>query len=158
MTASPCPPPERDGWPGNEPDGRKDAGAVMPFHALFLALLTPPLAAFFLLLMFGARPLGAPLVLATLAPAYFIGFVPALLAGWLDVLLARHGWRVLARLATVAGMGIIAGLVILAPLHLEGRIHGVMPLLLPLALALSAILALGLALLMARLYARNRPV
>ncbi len=53
-------------------------------------------------------------------------------------------------------MGIVAGLVILAPLHLEGRIHGVMPLLLPLALALSAILALGLALLMARLYARNR--
>lgn len=117
----------------------------MPFHALFLALLTPPLAAFFLLLMFGVRPLGAPLVLATLAPAYFIGFAPAFLAGWLDASLARRGWHALARLALAAAIAAVAGLIVLAPLHLDGRLHGSMPLLIPLSLALSAMLALGVA-------------
>ena len=132
-------------------------GAAMPFHALFLALLTPALAAFFLLLIFGARPLGAPLVLAALAPAYLVGFLPAFLAGRLDGLLAQRGWHAPARLATVAGIAIVAGLIVLAPLHLEGFIHGAMPLLFPLALAVSAVLALGLTLLLARFCWRKHP-
>ena len=108
-------------------DGREDAGAVMPFHALFLALVTPPLAAILVLVVFGARPLGIPLVFAALAPAYLIGFAPAFLAGRLDQTLAKRGWRVVARLSIAAGIACTAGMAILTPLHLSGRLHGALP-------------------------------
>lgn len=137
-------------------DGREDAGAVMPFHALFLALVTPPLAAILVLVVFGARPLGIPLVFAALAPAYLIGFAPAFLAGRLDQTLAKRGWRVVARLSIAAGIACTAGMAILTPLHLSGRLHGALPLLFPLALAMSAVLGLGAALLFGRLLVQWR--
>lgn len=84
-------------------DGRGDAGEVMSFHALFLALVTPPLAAILVLVVFGARPLGLPLVVATLAPAYFVGFAPAFLAGRLDQALAKMA------VAFAVGAGDVSG-------------------------------------------------
>lgn len=137
-------------------DGRQHAGEVMPFHALFLALVTPPLAAILLLVVFGARPLGVPMVLATLAPAYVAGFAPAFLAGRFDQSLARRGWRAVGRLLVAAGLACITGTILLAPLHLTGRLHGALPLLFPLVLALSAVLALTIAQLSARLLAGMR--
>lgn len=137
-------------------DGREDVGAVMPFHALFLALATPPLAAILLLLMFGASPVDGSLVLAGLPPAYFIGFAPAFLAGRFDRSLARRGWRAVARLSVAAGIAGSTGMAILADLYLTGRLHGTMPLLVPVALALAFFLALGTALFLAQLIARAR--
>lgn len=137
-------------------EGREHASAVMRFHALFLALVTPPLAAILVLVVFGARPLGLPLIVATLAPAYFVGFAPAFLAGRLDQALAKRGWRVVARLSIAAGIACTAGIAILAPLHLGNRLQGAWPLLLPLALAMSAVLSLGAAVVCGRLLARAR--
>lgn len=138
--------------------GREQPSEVMPFHELFLALLTPPLAAILLLVVFGAHPIDASLVFATLAPAYFIGFAPAFLAGRLDQALAKRGWHVVARLSIAAGIACTAGMAILAPLHLGNSLHGTSPLLLPLALALamSAVLSLGAAVVCGRLFARAR--
>lgn len=137
-------------------DGRQHAGEVMPFHALFLALVTPPLAAILVLVVFGASPVDGSLVLASLAPAYFIGFAPAFLAGRFDRSLARRGWRAVARLSVAAGIAGSTGIAILADLYLTGRLHGTTPLLLPVALALSAFLALGTALFLAQFIARAR--
>lgn len=123
---------------------------VMRFHASFLALVAPPLAAVLLLWLFGASPLTVPLMLSALPPAYVLGAVPAFLAGRLDGALARRGWGASARLAVAASIGGGLGLLVLAPLYLTGRIHGPDPLLAPLALALAAVAALGLALARAR--------
>ena len=156
MTASPCRRPEPGGRPRNEWGSREHAGEVVPFHALYLGLVAPPLAALITMAMFGARPLGVPLVLATMAPAYLFGFVPAFLVGRLDRSLAERGWQVPARLSVAAGIAGTVGMAILAPLHFTGRLQGAMPLLFPLALAMSAVLTLGCAQTCARLVARAR--
>lgn len=155
MTASPFPPPEGERRRGVEPDGRQRANAAIPFHALFLALVVPALAAIILLAAFGAQPLGLALVLAALAPAYFIGFAPAFLAGRFDQSLAEKGWSAVTRLSVMAGIAWATGMAIVIPLHLAGHIHGAMPLLFPLALVLSAVLGLGSALFLARLAFRR---
>ncbi len=123
----------------------------MPFHAVFLALTVPPLAATLALFLLGASPVGLPLVGSILAPAYVIGGGPAFLAGRLDAALARRGWSVASRLAGAAGLGCLAGLVVLAPLSLAGMIGGPLPLLLPLACSAAAMASLVLAILLARL-------
>lgn len=120
------------------------ADGVMPFHGLVLAVILPPLAAFATLFAFGAdAPLG-PALLAALPPAYLLGAVPALLAGVLDRHLARRGVGKLLRLAVAAGLAATAGLGLLAPALLTGRIQGPSFLLFPASLAASAVVALGL--------------
>lgn len=134
---------------------REGSSAVMPFHALTLALVAPPLAGGLLLLFFDAWPIGLPLVVSILAPSYFIGGVPAFLAGRLDAALAVRGWSALRRLGCVAVLAGATGATILPPLYVSGRIHGVLPLLLPAALALSAVLALGFNMALARIVFAN---
>lgn len=124
-------------------------GPVMPFHATFLTLAVPPIAAVGTLALLGASPIGLALIASVLAPAYGIGAAPAFLAGRLDAALARRGWSVPSRFATAAGLGALAGLVVLAPFYLTGMVGGAIPLFLPLACSAAAVAALGLALLLA---------
>ena len=131
------------------------AGALMPFHALILTLLAPPLAGVQLLFLMGARPFDLSLVASMLAPVYFIGAAPAFLAGRLDAMLASSGWSVARRLAAIAAIGGAAGGVILAPLYIAGMMHGALPLLFPLVLAFSASLALGFNMVLVRIIAAN---
>ena len=123
----------------------------MPFHAAFLALTVPPVAAVLALSLFGAAPIGMRLIASVLPPAYALGAAPAFLGGRLDRRLARKGWTIAARLTTAALLALAAGLALLAPFYLTGRIGGAPPLLLPVAFALSALLALGLSVLVAQL-------
>ncbi|MFP5077726.1 hypothetical protein ACLE20_10505 [Rhizobium sp. YIM 134829] len=127
------------------------AARLMPFHATFLALTVPPVAAVLTLQLFGAAPLGPGLIASVLPPAYLIGAAPAFLGGRLDGVLARRGWRLVSRLTLAAGLSGLAGLLILAPLFLTGRTRGALPLLAPAAFAAAAVAALGLAMLLARL-------
>ncbi|MCD2171984.1 hypothetical protein [Rhizobium sp. C4] len=124
----------------------------MPFHALTLALVMPPLAGLLLLVSFGAWPIGAPLVFSILAPAYVIGAAPAFVAGRLDVRLASRGWRAGSRLASLAALAFVFGAMLLVPFYVSGRIHGAEPLLMPFALGLSAGLALGFNMVLTRLF------
>lgn len=134
---------------GQEPSERTKS--LMPFHAAFLGLTVPPVAAALVLFLLGASPTGLPLLTSSLAPAYLIGGVPAFLAGNLDVALARSGWGAAARLAVAAGLGSLAGMFVLAPLYLAGMVGGFLPLLLPLACAAAAVVGLGFSILLARL-------
>ena len=128
---------------------------IMPFHASFLALSTPLLAAVLGLFFLGASPIGIPLIASVLAPAFGIGGMPAFLAGRLDAALLRKGWSVSVRLVTVGGLGFLAGLVVLAPFYLGGMVGGPVPLLLPLACSIAAIATLAFAILMARIVVRS---
>lgn len=124
----------------------------MPFHALVLALATPPLAGILLMVLYGAWPIGLSLVSSILAPAWFIGAAPAFLAGRLDARLASRGWNAHLRLGVVAALAFTFGAAILAPFYVSGRIRGAEPLFIPLALGLSAVLTLGLNIVLARLF------
>ena len=131
-------------------------GRIMPFHATFLAIVAPPMAAALCLRALGADPLGLRLLASGLAPAYLLGAAPAFLGGRLDRTLAERGATVLARLLVAALFGGGLGLVILLPLYLAGSIHGTMPLLVPIAFGLAAVVTLGLAMSLARILARSR--
>ncbi len=122
MTASPRRSHEQ-GRGGRSGRGNGRVDGVMPFHPLFLALVLPPLAAIGTLFAFGAdAPLG-PALLAALPPAYLFGAVPALLGGVLDRHLARRRVAKVLRLAVAAALAATAGLVLLAPALLTGRIR-----------------------------------
>lgn len=134
-------------------NGRVDG--VMPFHPLFLALVLPPLAAIGTLFAFGAdAPLG-PALLAALPPAYLFGAVPALLGGVLDRHLARRRVAKVLRLAVAAALAATAGLVLLAPALLTGRIQGPFILLFLTSIAAATIVALGLAMVAGALSTRH---
>lgn len=117
----------------------------MSFHATFLAVTVPPIAAVLILALLGAAPIGPGLVASVLAPAYFIGAVPAFLAGRLDAVLARRGRSIFSRFATAAGLACLVGLIFLTPLYLNGMVGGPIPLLLSLACSAASVAALGLA-------------
>lgn len=129
---------------------------LIPFHATFLAIVAPPLAAALCLRVLGAEPVGFRLLASVLAPAYLLGAVPAFLGGRLDRALVEGGASILARLSVAAHFGGGLGLVILLPLYLAGSIHGTMPLLVPAAFGLAAVVTLGLAMSLARILARSR--
>ncbi len=129
-------------------------GRIMPFHATFLAIVAPPMAAALCLRALGADPLGLRLLASGLAPAYLLGAAPAFLGGRLDRTLAEGGATALARLLVAALFGGGLGLVILLPLYLAGLVSGTIPMLVPATFCLAAVTALGLAMSLAWMLAR----